>query len=135
MPERRNSPSVLIVDGEPEILVLLSSMLESNDIRALRARSAAEALEIAGRRYVPIDLILCDEAINETITPDLLTALREIRPELRAIRMNARFDRGMIRIGLLPRGETAESGHPDGGLLSAIRMAMAAPRAGASGAN
>ncbi len=133
MQEQGASPSVLIVDEEPDVLMLLSSMLESNGIRALRARSIAEAVEIAGRPHVPIDLVLCNAGNDPTTAPDL-TNLREIRPGLRAIYMSACFDSDVIRIGLL-RGDTAESGLVDNtGMITAIQGAMTAPRASAGGA-
>jgi CheY-like chemotaxis protein len=136
MPEEEIGPSVLIVDQEPEILVLLSKMLENNGIRALRARSAAEAVEIAERPHVPIDLMLCNAGLDQTIAPDLLTALREIRPDLQAVYVSAFFDGGIIRIGLLRRGDLGESGLvDDAGLIGAIRLALSSPRAGAGGAN
>ena len=134
MTERETSQSVLIVDEEPEILVLLSRILESNGIRALRARDAAEAAEIAERPHVPIDLILCGAGDDKKITPDL-TALRELRPGLRSIYMSAFYDSGVIRIGVLRRGDMVESGLVnDTGLVGAVRAAMAAPRASAGGA-
>ena len=102
--ERETGSSVLIVDEEPEILIILSRMLESNGYRALRARSVPEALEIMRRRYVPVDLILCNAGINRTIAHDLPAALREIRPGLRAVWMYAFVDAGTVRIGLARNG-------------------------------
>jgi response regulator RpfG family c-di-GMP phosphodiesterase len=133
MRERETTQSVLIVEEEPEILVLLSRILENNGIRALRARGASEAVEIA-ERAVPIDLILSNAGDNNKVAPDL-TALREMRPGIRSMYMSAFYDSGVIRIGLLRHGDMAESGLVnDIGLVGAIRAAIAAPRVSAGGA-
>jgi CheY-like chemotaxis protein len=50
--EVENSSAVLIVDQQPEILVLLSGILQNNGFRTLLARTASEALEIARRQYL-----------------------------------------------------------------------------------
>jgi DNA-binding NtrC family response regulator len=127
--EGENSCAVLIVDQEPEILVLLSGMLENNGFRTLLARTSSEALEIARRDYLQIDLMLCNTRIDNLMVPDLLTALREIRPGLRAVRMSAFVEGGMIRISV-----AAESGGSDRDLIAAIRAALRAPRTGAGAA-
>jgi CheY-like chemotaxis protein len=143
--ERETTSSVLIVDKEPEILILLSSILESYGYRTLLARTVPEALEIMRLPYVPVDLILCNAGINRTIAHDLPAALREIRPGLRAVWMSAFVDAGIVRIGLarkdpngpmgLPDEEAPGSGRADHGLIAAIHAALSAPEAGSGVAN
>jgi DNA-binding NtrC family response regulator len=128
--EVENSSAVLIVDQQPEILVLLSGILQNNGFRTLLARTASEALEIARRQYLPIDLILCSTRINHIMVPDLLTALQEIRPGLRAVWMSALVDGGIVRISI-----EAGSGRLDRDLIAAIRAALRAPQTGAAAAD
>ena len=128
--EGENSSAVLIVDEQPEILVLLSGMLENKGFRTLLARTASEALEIARRDYLQIDLMVCNTRIDNMMTPDLLTALREIRPGLRAVWMSAFVEGGMVRMSL-----AAGSGGSDRDLIAAIRAALRAPRTGAGAAD
>jgi hypothetical protein len=73
--------------------------------------------------------MLCNTRIDNLMVPDLLTALREIRPGLRAVRMSAFVEGGMIRISV-----AAESGGSDRDLIAAIRAALRAPRTGAGAA-
>jgi DNA-binding NtrC family response regulator len=128
--EGENSSAVLIVDQQPEILLLLSGILQNQGFRTLLARTSSEALEIARRDYLQIDLMLCNTRINNMMEPDLLTALREIRPRLRAVWMSAFVEGGIVRIGL-----AAGSGGWDRDLIAAIRAVLRAPRTGAGAAD
>jgi CheY-like chemotaxis protein len=130
-----NSLSVLVVDEEPEILSFLARILDSNGIRALLARDAGEAIGIAKRGYLPIDLVLTDVLLRPDATvpdigsgPELVDRLRQMRPVLRALYMSAHLDRDVIRIELLDRGLFHTSKSSDHrGLIESIRTAAARP--------
>jgi len=96
-----DGPSVLVVDAETPVLALLSSILRNNGFRALLARTPEEALEIASRQYVPIDLVLSNIAIGDGSGPDLTDKLRAIRPGVRVLYMSACVDSGAIRVQLM----------------------------------
>jgi hypothetical protein len=64
------------------------------------------------------------------MVPDLLTALQEIRPGLRAVWMSALVDGGIVRISI-----EAGSGRLDRDLIAAIRAALRAPQTGAAAAD
>src|SRR5579863_8176359 len=81
--------SVLVVDEDPAILALIAAILDRNGLRALLARDAEEAMAIARRGYVPIDLILCDIEISGMSGADLTRRLLEIRPDTRVLYMSA----------------------------------------------
>jgi DNA-binding NtrC family response regulator len=131
------SLSVLVVDEDPEILSFLARILDINGIRALLARNHNEAIGIAKRGYVPIDLVLTDVFLEpDAGTPDLSSGpalverLRELRPEVRALYMSAYIDSEIIRIKLMDGGfETTSRSPDDRGLLDSIRSAAAAPLA------
>ena len=133
-----HSLSVLVVNEEPSILGFLSSLLESNGIRALLARSAGEAMEIAQRRYIPIDLILTDVAVKESpgdsavseITgAELMNRLRHIRPNARALYMSAYVDASVIRIQPVSRQTENNGTIAAGNLIESIRTAATLPLA------
>jgi CheY-like chemotaxis protein len=126
------SLSVLVINEDAEILAFFARILDSNGIRALLARDAGEAIGIAKRGYVPIDLVLTDFALN----PDAVGGLRLLRPEVRALYMSAFLDSGVIRIELVDRGFHTTSRNSDhGGLIESIRIAAAAPRTRTSGSS
>ena len=117
--------SVLVVDEDASILAFLARLLDANGIRALLARSAEEALSIAQRSYIPINLILTDvtvrEAVNDSVSESdgaqLVSRVRQIRPEARVLYMSAYTDAGMIRIQLMNRQENTTGDN----LIAAIR--------------
>jgi CheY-like chemotaxis protein len=131
----RTSLSVLVIDEDADILSFFARILHSNGIRALVARNAGEAIGIAKRGYVPIDLVLTDVALKpDAAAPDLdsgaelVDRLRELRPEVRALYMSAYVDSGVIRIELVDRGfYTLSKNADDRGLIESIRNEVARP--------
>jgi DNA-binding NtrC family response regulator len=126
------SLSVLVVDEDPEILSFFARILDLNGMRALLARNHDEAISIAKRGYVPIDLVLTDICLKPedgksdlSSGPALVERLRELRPEVRALYMSAYLDSEMVRIELMDR--RGESASDERGLLESIRSAAAAP--------
>jgi CheY-like chemotaxis protein len=127
--------SVLVVDEDASILTFLARLLDANGIRALLARSAEEAMSIAQRSYIPINLILtdvtvreaADDSVSESAGAQLVSRLRQIRPEARVLYMSAYTDAGVIRIQLMngqqrPRPEGAPGDKTGGSdLIAAIR--------------
>jgi DNA-binding NtrC family response regulator len=127
--------SVLVVDEEPDILSFFARLLDANHMRALLARNAAEAIGIAKRGYVPIDVVVTDVALRpESSGPevtgghDLFDRIRELRPDSRALFMSAHVDGGVIRIELMDGGfETNSKNADDQGLIDSIRRAATRP--------
>src|SRR5438477_9210860 len=89
---RPNKMSVLVVDEEPAILAGIAGILKIRGVRALLARSVPEAIGIAERSYIPIDLILTDVTISGLSGPELFDRLKELRPDLRVQYMSATVD-------------------------------------------
>ena len=116
--------SVLVVDEDTSVLAFLARILDANGIRALLARSAEEALSIAQRNYVPINLVLTNvavrEAVNDSVSESdgaqLASRLRQVRPNARVLYMSAYTDAGVIRMQLVNRQQESQ---PD--LIAAIR--------------
>jgi DNA-binding response OmpR family regulator len=118
------SLSVLVINDDAEILSFFARILDSNGIRALLARDTGEAVGIAKRGYVPIDLVLTDVLVK----PDAVDGLRQLRPEVRVLYMSAFLDGEVIRIELINHGFHTTSKNSDhGGLIESIRTAAARP--------
>lgn len=126
MPNRAASHSVLVVDSDPGVLILLGRLLDLHQIRALYARSASEAVSIAARPYVDIGLVLTNVALPESSGPEAVSRVRGVRPGLPALYMMARTEDDVIRLNLMHRN-AADSG-PGGSptLLDMIRGALSA---------
>ena len=115
--------SVLVINEVAEILSFFARMLDSNGIRALLARNADEAVGIAKRGYVPIDLVLMDAAAGS----DDVQRLRLLRPGVRVLYMSAYLDSGVIRIELDRGFHTTSKAADHEGLIDSIRAAAARP--------
>jgi response regulator RpfG family c-di-GMP phosphodiesterase len=120
--------SVLVVDEDPAILIFIARTLDTNGIRVLSARNGSEAVEIAERHEIPIDLVVANVAILEQQEPQLLDRLRRLRPGVRNLSMAACVDSGVIRIQLMRGGHGTEAMVCDGGLVESIRHAASVPR-------
>jgi DNA-binding NtrC family response regulator len=95
-----SSISVLVIDEDPPVLALIGEMLAENGIRALLARTADEAVSIARRDYVPIDLILTDRQLPDAVGSEIVARIQAHRPLVRALYMSSFVDAGVIRIDL-----------------------------------
>lgn len=129
------SPSVLVIEENPDILTFFARLLEANQMRALLARSAGDAVEIAERDYVPIDLILTNVLLSDSAGrenghgSDLVDRLRRLRPHVHTLYMSACVDSGVIRVELLEHGLNHASRKVGStGLVDAIRNAASRPR-------
>ena len=127
--------SVLVIDESPDILAFFARLLDANNIRALLARGAEEAIGIAEREYVPVDLILTNVLLSDSTglenghATDLVNRLRRLRPHAHALYMFARVDSGVIRFELLERRLTHMARKADvRNLIDTIRDAASRPR-------
>ena len=117
-----SSISVLVIDDEPSVLALIGEMLAENGIRALLARTADEAVGIALRDYVPIDLILADRQLPDASGPEIVARIQGLRPHVRALYMSSFVDAGVIRIDF-PGKDNGDVWRPRG-LIDTIRKSV-----------
>lgn len=101
---RRQPRSVLVVDSNPDVLALISVILEGPKtsekptLRVLRARNIPEALAVLNRAYVPVHLVLSNQSLPESDGQGLLERIREIRPQVPVMYMSAITESETIRI-------------------------------------
>ena len=94
--------TVLLVEDEEMVRVLMSRILRDLGYSVLEAAGAEEALSAlkdAMRREGPdaVDLVLTDVVMPGTSGPDLVKSLTEIRPELKVIFMSG-YSYGGLRV-------------------------------------
>jgi DNA-binding response OmpR family regulator len=128
------SKSILVIDQDPDILGFLTLLFEARDIRVLRARTRAEALELLGREYVPVDLVLANLMTAQMENSDLCADVASLRRGVPVIYMSAFVDSGAIRIEALKSLSGSGLAAADGrGVLEAVLAALTRSRAAASG--
>ncbi len=132
--ENEHQPTVLIVQAETSVLVLLSGMFRANGVRPLLARTTEEAMEIAARQYIPIDAVMCDVRFVPESGPDVVDDIRALRPGIRPVYLSAVVDDGAIRMKIMRQVAPKYFIHaPHVGPVEAVRGALSAQllRAGA----
>jgi two-component system, cell cycle sensor histidine kinase and response regulator CckA len=91
-----NRETILVVEDEPAILMLVRSILEGAGFRVLAARSANEARLVAEGFPRTIHLLLTDVIMPGGSGPELATHLKEQRPDMGVILMSGHADRGIL---------------------------------------
>jgi two-component system, cell cycle sensor histidine kinase and response regulator CckA len=98
------SPTVLVVDDEPDVLRLIESILNDEGFEVIQAKSAdaaIKAFESLGRRP---DLLLTDVVMPGMSGPMLADRLLETEPELKVLFMSGYDDRHVVQRYVLERG-------------------------------
>jgi two-component system, cell cycle sensor histidine kinase and response regulator CckA len=80
--------TILVVDDEPEVLMLVAEVLEKEGYTVLRTGDPREALRWARTRSEPIHLLLTDVAMQLMNGSDLAEHMRSIRSDVRVLFMS-----------------------------------------------
>jgi len=122
-----NRGTVLIVDDDPAVLVLIQHILRAADYRVLLAAERAGAIRMARHKDIHIDLVLLDVRIPGVSGTELADEILSVRPDVRVLWMSGFVDEEFIRIRMLNgyAGFLSKPLHRDG-LLSAVQDAIAA---------
>jgi len=84
-PERaQGSPTILVVDDEPEIRTLVAKILRRENYNVLEASGALDALA-AATRASSLDLLVTDVMLGERTGPELAAKLRAVRPDVKIL--------------------------------------------------
>jgi DNA-binding response OmpR family regulator len=84
--------TVLIVEDEAAIRMLVRMALERCGYRVLTAESGTDALEVADRHQGDIHLLITDVMIPDMNGPDIATELAASRPNLNTLFMSGYMD-------------------------------------------
>jgi len=81
--------TILIVDDEPEVLGVTSSILRAEGYTIIATGDPREALRIARSRQEPLDLLLTDVVMPGMNGRELAGRLRVFRPGIKVLFMSA----------------------------------------------
>lgn len=87
--------TVLLVEDQTEVRLLISSLLQSLGYSVLVASNGAEALLVAQNHDGPIHLLLTDVVMPELSGPRLIEELKTTRPDTRVLMMSGYTDRAL----------------------------------------
>jgi len=89
-------PTILVVEDDPAILKMVRLILEEAGFGVLSAGSADQARLVAEGFPRPIHLLLSDVMMPDVSGPELASALKQNRPEMRVMLMSGFADGAML---------------------------------------
>jgi two-component system, cell cycle sensor histidine kinase and response regulator CckA len=119
--------TVLIVDDDPSILILIQTVLSRAGYRVLVAPAPEDAIRRAMQKHLHIDLALLDVRMPGIQGPQLAGQLLAFRPNLRVLFMSGFIDDEIIRIKMLNQKSFLSKPFGSDGLLRAVSQALEAP--------
>src|SRR6266545_4488129 len=96
--------TILLAEDEPGVRHVARKTLQSNGYTVLEAEDVEEAVRIADRQGVVIDLLLTDVVMPRLSGPDLANRVRRRHPETRVLYMSGYTDTAIVHHGVLDPG-------------------------------
>jgi two-component system, cell cycle sensor histidine kinase and response regulator CckA len=96
------SPTILVVDDEDTVRLVVGRMLRASGFALLEARDGREALQLVQQREHPPDLILTDVVMPLLNGGELASRVRAGRPDQRILLMSAYALEDLRQRGLYP---------------------------------
>lgn len=118
-------PTVLLVDDDPGVRRLASTILSRQGYRVLIAADGAEALALANSTHEPIDLALTDMVMPGVTGKQLVERLLDSRPDIRILFMSGNAGRDIDDASI--RGTFLAKPFSPSGLLDKLRDVLQGP--------
>ncbi len=88
----RGSETILVVEDQPEVCEVVTTMLRGFGYNVLSALTPTDALKIASDISVSIDLLMTDDYLPEMRGPQLADRIRGLRPSIRVLFMTGSIE-------------------------------------------
>ena len=88
----RGSETILVVEDQPEVCEVVTTMLRGFGYTVLFALTPSQALEIASNTGIQIDLLMTDDYLPEMRGPQLADRIRALRPSIRILFMTGSIE-------------------------------------------
>jgi two-component system, cell cycle sensor histidine kinase and response regulator CckA len=100
------SETILLVEDDDAVRMLVSQTLEKQGYRVLAAASGLEALELARRHRGQINLLVADVVMPQMGGRQLARQLKAIQPDLAVLFMSGYTEGAVLQAGSLGKGES-----------------------------
>ena len=128
VPPEAKSQGVLVVDDEPAIVELTSSILTASGYKVFGAHSSIGALELSRGREADIALLITDVVMPDLNGPHLAERMLTRIPTLRVLFMSGWEPQVIAHEGAFRRGyRTIAKPFSAAGLLQAVQMVLDEP--------
>ena len=95
---------ILVVEDDDAVRRMTLEFLKIRGYTLIEARSAADAIQLVGRREETIDMVLTDVVMPGMKGRELVERLTQLRPSLKVLYMSAYTEDDAINIGILSPG-------------------------------
>jgi PAS domain S-box-containing protein len=99
-PQDPQPPTLLLVEDDPALRMLVVTMLEEAGYVVLQAGNGLDAIALAERHRGDIDLLLTDVVMPRLSGPELAQELRALRPGLEVLFMSGYNDSRLVHRGV-----------------------------------
>jgi DNA-binding NtrC family response regulator len=93
---KRTRETILLVEDDPLVLKLVTTILENAGFFVLAATNSTEAMKIEGGFGGTIDLLLSDVMMPDMSGPVIAKLLKKYRPEMHVMMMSGYPESGML---------------------------------------
>jgi len=125
--DNRGIETILVVEDQPEVCEVVSTMLTSFGFRVLTALKPSDALALAADSTIQIDLLMTDDYMPEMRGPELANRIRSLRPSIRVLFMTGSIQNE--RLEAFPESDLIEKPFHPLDLKSKVREALDRRRA------
>lgn len=92
---RDDEPTVLVVDDEPDVRLVLALLLRRSGFEVLEAADGRQASEVLAEHRDRVDVVLMDVMMPVMTGPEALPHLRGLVPDLPVV-FHSGYDRGEV---------------------------------------
>jgi signal transduction histidine kinase/CheY-like chemotaxis protein len=96
--------TLLVVEDAPMILRVVRDFLQKLGYRVIGAGDGAEALEVAAKAQLPVDLLVTDVVMPKMGGKELAARLKETHPRVKVLYMSGYAENAIAHQGVLPQG-------------------------------
>ena len=118
------SETILLVEDEPSLREILQESLQQSGYKVLAASSGPEALAIADRRQIEIDLLMTDVIMPGMSGPELVTGMLAKHPKIHVLLMSGYTDDMLANHGLIRSASIIQKPFTHLALLQKIRAVL-----------
>ncbi len=101
---RGGSETILLVEDEDAVRVMISRILRSKGYEVLEARHGQEAIQVCGDHRGPVHLMVTDVVMPQMSGRELANQLAPRRPEMKLLYMSGYPDNAIVQHGVLDPG-------------------------------
>jgi DNA-binding NtrC family response regulator len=115
------SETILLIEDLAELREMIATILRSKGYKVLQARDGADAVNLAGSHFAPIDLIVTDVIMPKLNGPEAMRQIRLRRPNVKAIYITGYSNQVLTDEELFSNSLTIEKPFQPDTLLAKIR--------------